>query len=72
MSSRLSRIFIRAQDENGKWGNVSLDELSDDEFCKWYGKWMMRGFETRENMLTHLDRLGIPPTELKEGYDETE
>jgi len=28
----LERIFIRAQDEDGKWGNVSVQDATDKQF----------------------------------------
>lgn len=70
MSTRLDRIFIRAQNKEGKWVNKSLAELNNEEFSTWYGKWLMRAFQdNRIPMIELLDDLGIPPVELKEGYD---
>lgn len=66
--SRLERIFIRAQDSNGKWGNISLAEATDEQFQRWYGMYLMsRTGATREDAVKHLDHMGIPPVELKEG-----
>lgn len=71
MSTRLQRIFIRAQDEHGKWGNVSLHDATDEQFDRWLGMWLRsRALGTREHAIEWLDDLGISPVELKEGYDD--
>lgn len=31
----LDYIFIRAQHADGSWGNLSLNETSDEQFVKW-------------------------------------
>ena len=73
MSSRLSRIFIRAQNEKGKWVNVSLEKATDEQFSSWIGRYLFtRIQEPRENLIRLLDDIGIAPVELKEGYDEVE
>jgi hypothetical protein len=31
----LNRIFIRAQDERGKWDSISIEEATDKQFQEW-------------------------------------
>jgi len=34
----LDYIFIRAKDSKGKWGNISLTKVSDNQFVDWATK----------------------------------
>ena len=44
----LNYIFIRAKLPNGSWGNLSLNELSDEQFVDWATKRF--GVEIKDDM----------------------
>ncbi len=44
-AAHLARIYIRAQDAAGKWGNVSLAEASDAQFEAWATAFQIAGLE---------------------------
>lgn len=64
--SRLDRIYIREQNKNGKWDSLSLNEVSDEQFTNWLGKWLLKMAGDRNEVLNCLDELGIPPAEVTE------
>lgn len=67
MTSRLKRIFIRAQMLEGGWGSLDLERVTDQQFNEWYGGWIIKSFSNdRLKAIELLDVMGIPPVELKD------
>lgn len=66
---RLERIFIRVQGDDGKWGNSSLTEATDEQFERWFGMYVasrLLSNNSREDCIRLLDDLGMSPVELKD------
>lgn len=39
------QVFIRAQDEDGKWGSFDILDLDEDSWRRWVLAWMVDPFE---------------------------
>lgn len=70
---RLKRIFIREKDASGKWVNVNLNDVTDEQFAQWFKNYLYNRFKfeceevvcKRVGLVEFLDNLGLSPAEVR-------